>query len=82
MFCNCYNIIGFTYYYKFKEVGKYEIKYIFKENIRKIDFLFTQCDSLINIDLSNFDTKNITNMSYMFAGCSSLINIDLSNFNT
>ena len=34
------NIIEFNYYYKFKESGKYEIKYIFKENIGKIDYMF------------------------------------------
>ena len=34
------NIIEFNYYYKFKESGKYEIKYIFKENIGKTDYMF------------------------------------------
>ena len=37
------NIIDFNYYYKFKESGKYEIKYIFKENIGKTDYMFYGC---------------------------------------
>ena len=44
--------------------------------------MFSECSSLTNINLSNFNTNNVTNMSYMFSGCSSLININLSNFNT
>ena len=44
--------------------------------------MFSNCLSLISLDLSNFITQNVTNMSYMFNKCSSLENIDLSNFNT
>ena len=41
--------------------------------------MFSGCNSLTNIDLSNFNTQNVTNMSYMFYKCSSLTNINLSN---
>ena len=34
--------------------------------------MFYICSSLINIDLSNFNTNNVTNMRDMFEGCSSL----------
>ena len=44
--------------------------------------MFSNCESLISIDLSKFNTQNINNMSYMFSGCNSLTNIDLSKFNT
>ena len=44
--------------------------------------MFSDCQSLTNINLSNFNTQNVTNMSYMFYDCSSLTNINLSNFNT
>ena len=40
------------------------------------------CESLTNIDLSNFNTQHVTDMSFMFSLCNSLSNIDLSNFNT
>ena len=74
--------IGFIYNYKFKEKGKYIIKYIFRNIITKTDFMFYGCKSLKNIDLSNFKTKNISNMGHMFDGCESLTNIDLSHINT
>ena len=35
--------------------------------------MFRECESLTNINLSNFNTQNVTNMSYMFFGCNSLI---------
>ena len=35
-------------------------------------FMFCGCESLININLSNFNTQNVTNMSCIFYDCSSL----------
>ena len=33
-------IIEFTYYYVFKEEGKYIIEYLFKNNLKNIIFIF------------------------------------------
>ena len=43
---------------------------------------FLRCSSLININLSNFNTQNVINMKSMLSRCSSLKNIKISNFNT
>ena len=59
-------IIEFSYYYKFKEEGKYIIEYIFKNNLTKTNYMFSGCKSLTNLDLSNFNTQNINNMYDMF----------------
>ena len=75
-------IIEFKYLYEFKEEGKYTIEYSFKNKIKNLAFLFYGCNSLTNIDLSNFKTQNVINMRNMFFRCDSLTNIDLSNFNT
>jgi len=75
-------LMPFSYFLKFYKKGKYIIKYIFKRNMTKTNYMFSECSSLTNINLSNFNTDNVTNMSYMFNGCSSLTNINLSNFNT
>ena len=75
-------IIDFTYYYKFKEEGIYIIEYSFKNNLTNTNHMFYNCNKLINLDLSNFNTQNVTNMSYMFYSCNSLTNLNLSNFNT
>ena len=76
------NIIPFNYYYKFKKKGKYKIEYRFKNKLSKTCYMFRDCSSLTNINLSNFNTQNVTDMSCMFSHCSSLTNINLSKFNT
>ena len=44
--------------------------------------MYSDCSSLTNINLSNFNTNNVINMGSMFYKCSSLTNLNLSNFNT
>ena len=75
-------LIDFCYYYNFQKEGNYKIEYLFKNNLTKTDYMFYNCHSLTNLDLSNFNTQNVTNMSSMFIHCYSLINLNLSNFNT
>ena len=58
-------IISFSYFYKFKEKGKYIIKYSFKNNINKTYFMFYEYRSLISINLFNFNTRNVTNKNSM-----------------
>ena len=75
--------IEFNFFHKFELKGNHRMKYWFKNNtINKTCFMFANCSSLTNIDLSNFKIKTITNLKRMFSECSSLTNIDLSNFNT
>ena len=75
-------IIEFTYYYKFNKEGKFKIEYSFKNNLTRTCDMFAGCNSLISLDLSNFNTQNVTNMESMFYHCHSLISLFLSNFNT
>ena len=49
-------IIPFSYYYQFNEKRKYKIEYLFSENLNNASYLFCDCNSLINFDLSNFNT--------------------------
>ena len=75
-------LIPFNYFYKFTKKRKYIIKYSFNNNLTKTNYLFYECSSLTNINLSNFNSQNITDMRGMFWSCSSLKNINFSNFNT
>ena len=52
------------------------------ENVTSTEYMFNGCNSLTNLDLSNFNTSNVTSMSNMFNGCSSLATLNISNFNT
>jgi surface protein len=74
--------IKFEYHLKFEKEGKYKIEYLFKKNLTKTDYMFYDCKSLQNLDLSNFNSQNVTSMSNMFCGCKSLTNLNLSNFYT
>ena len=75
-------LIPFSYDYKFEKEGNYIIKYLFKKNLTKTNYMFYGCSSIINLDLSNFNAQNVTDMSHMFSNCFSLTSINLSNFNT
>ena len=71
--------INFSYTHKFEKEGKYKIEYLFKNNITKTNYMFYGCKSLININLSNFNTKNVIDMSNMFDFCKNLRNIKCFN---
>ena len=75
-------IMPFLYYYKFPVKGKYNIQYSFKKCLTKTNHMFWGCKSIINLNLSNFNTQNVTNMSHMFGGCNTLQSLTLFNFNT
>ena len=42
--------------------------------------MFSKCEKLIDIDLSNFNNKSVENINNMFDGCKNLKKIDLSSF--
>ena len=53
------------------------------ENVTNMSFMFYECSSLKELDLSNLDTNSVTDMSGMFGNCTSLTNIKLhDNVNT
>ena len=54
----------------------------FKNNLTKTNCMFWDCESLTNLNLSNFNIQNVTNMYATFLGCKSLTNLNVSNFNT
>ena len=74
--------ISFVYEYKFSKEGNYNIEYIFKKKLTKINHMFYNCNKFITLDFSNFNTEEVINMSYMFCGCDFLTSLDLSNFDT
>ena len=37
--------------------------------------MFTNCNSLTSLDVSNWDTSNVTNMRYMFENCYDLTTV-------
>jgi len=47
-----------------------------------MSFMFWGCSSLIDLDVTSFDTNRVTNMSGMFAGCTDLPELNVLNFRT
>ena len=44
--------------------------------------MFCNCESLTNLDISNFDTSNVKDMGDMFTACHYLTSLDLTCFDT
>ena len=47
-----------------------------------MQWMFSNCESLLNIDVSSFNTIKVINREEMFFACLNLIDLDLSSFNT
>ena len=72
----------FQKYFIPNKEGFYTIKLKINIYIKNCSHMFNECNNLINIDLSSFNTEYVTDMSYMFAYCYKLKNINLSSLNT
>lgn len=59
-----------------------EIHYLNTSELTTMNGMFSDCGSLISLDLSNVNTSKVTIMDYMFNGCRSLNSLDLSKFDT
>ena len=53
---------NFILKYKFHEKGKESLLFISRENMTNMSYIFSNCSSLISINLSNFNANNVTNM--------------------
>lgn len=51
------------------------------KNITNMWYMFGNCYSLTNLEVSNWNVSNVTDMSIMFRGCSSLTTLDVSDWN-
>ena len=51
-------------------------------NVINMSYMFYNCKSLIELNISQFNTSKVIDMSYMFYNCSSLNHLIISNFNT
>ena len=69
-------------YFKPEKEGIYNIVLKLNIQIRDCTFMFSDCNNIIDIDLSTFDTTQVTKMGGMFCGCNKLKNLDLSSFDT
>ena len=70
-------------FYQFRKLTEIEnINLLDTSNVTNMNWMFDDCRSLTNLDVSKFDTSQVKNMSGMFFDCKSLTNLDVSNFDT
>lgn len=50
--------------------------------VRSTYKMFMNCNSLVSIDVSTWDTHNVEDFSYMFSGCTNLTSLNVSRWNT
>ena len=72
----------FKKYFIPEKEGNYEIKIIFTKKMKDCSYMFRNCNNIISIDLSSFDSSDVSNMYYMFGKCHYLKDINLENLNT
>lgn len=68
------------YYLHYKE--DCDLNPVIPINATSCYFMFYGCKSLIQLDLSSFDTSQVTDMYKMFYDCERLTQLDVSNFDT
>lgn len=51
------------------------------KNVTNCQSMFSYCQNLTALDISNFDTSNVTNSSYMFNNCQNLETLIIDNPN-
>ena len=73
---------NFSKFFKPEKEGEYEIEIIFKKKLKNCSYMFANCEKIIKLDLSSFDSSQVTNMYYMFGRCYELKEINLSNIQT
>ena len=55
---------------------------IWDSGVTDMSSMFSYCENLTTLDVSNFNTINVTDMGSMFYNCINLTTLDVSNFNT
>ena len=69
-------------YFNPKKIGIYIIKLKLNIRLKNCTKLFYNCNNIISIDLSLFDSSEVTKTNYMFSRCNNLLYINFFNFDT
>ena len=55
---------------------------LFTSKVINMNYMFSDCEYLLKLDLTGLDTSNVTKMACMFQECTRLEKINISNFDT
>ena len=73
------NIINHSFYFNETEN---EVKFVWNNSIINCKYMFKDCPSILEVDLSEFDNSKVTEMYNMFERCQSLTSINFDNIKT
>lgn len=77
------NSNGYNLFKNFNNIVVFDgLEFFDTSNVTNMSGMFSDCNNLSELDLSNFDTSNVTNMSSMFSYCYELEVLDLGSFDT
>ena len=76
------DLYEFNSSFKPEKKGEYKIKLLFKKRLKNCSYMFNNCDNIIKLDLSLFNSSEIMNMHYMFGKCHFLKEVNLASFKT
>ena len=68
--------------YIFNDKGEHKLYIKFNISLESAEYMFKNCTTLKEIELSEFSTENITTLVGMFYGCINLISLNLTSFDT
>ena len=77
-----YQITSFEKLFHLCAVEGIYFKRINRKNIYFMDFMFSRCTHLKELDISKLDTSNVEDMRGIFSHCSDLEELNITNFNT
>ena len=70
------------YDFNYQNNGINVVRIIWNISMNTTNSMFSDCENIIELDLSKFNTSDIKNMCEMFSYCTSLTSINLSNIDT
>jgi len=73
------DIVNYSYY--FNQTDNF-VELVWNKTINSCQYMFRECASIIEIDLSYFDSSQLRSTHAMFFGCSLLTSINFSYFDT
>ncbi len=70
-------------FYCFKNLKTIEgLENLDTSNVTNMYAMFSECNNLVDLDVSHFNTSKVTNMKSMFQNCINLLGLDLVTFDT
>lgn len=69
-------------FYRYKGNNSNIVKNLNTTGVTSMEYMFSVCSFLTNLDVSNLNTVSVTSMYYMLSDCTSLTSLDLSRWNT